>query len=120
MTRRLFLIALCGLLAGCEMPPDGAPCGPNSPCCPNNQKPQAQMVAFTASWCGPCKQQAPLVSQIEAAGVYVTRIDIDLRPDLARQYGVTAVPTYFYYEGAQLALRTHQAGEVLQLIRRPR
>lgn len=109
MKRRLFLLTLCGLLAGCEIPIDN---GGNSPC----ERPQ--MIAFTASWCGPCKQQASLVNEIEAAGVQVTRIDIDQRPDLARQYGVTAVPTYFYYECNQPALRTNLASDVLQRIRR--
>jgi len=93
-------------VTGCEMPPNKGTC----------ERPQ--LVAFTASWCGPCKQQAPLVNEIEAAGVKVTRIDIDQRPDLARQYGVTSVPTYFYYECQQPPLRTNQASDVLQRIRR--
>jgi len=103
-------LALSALLVGCETPPDTCPDA--QPC----KRPQ--MLAFTASWCGPCKQQAPIVDEIEAAGVLVTRIDIDRRPDLARQYGVTSVPTYFYYECRQSPLRTQRASEVLERIRR--
>lgn len=106
MTRRLVLLALCGLMAGCEMPSDSVP----------NSSPQ--VIAFTASWCGPCKKQAPLIDQIEAAGVRVTRIDIDQQRDLAQEYRVTAVPTYLYYEGSRLILRTHRARDVLHLVSR--
>ena len=76
-----------------------------------------QLVAFTASWCCPCKQQAPVVDAMEAAGITVIRIDIGQRPDLARRYGVTAVPTYFYYECNQMRWRTNQAHDVLMRIR---
>jgi len=114
MTRRLFcLAALClGLLAGCQPMPPSSPAPPK--CCPN-QKPV--MIAFTASWCGPCHRQAPLVDQIEAAGVRVIRIDIDANPTAIRRYSVTAVPTYIYFECQQPLLRTNQANDVLERIR---
>jgi thiol-disulfide isomerase/thioredoxin len=102
----LCLLAVClGTSVGCEPVIRGDSASPT------------QMVAFTASWCGPCHRQAPLVDMIESTGVQVTRIDIDRQPELARRYGVTSVPTYFLYDGQQPPLRTNQASDILQRIR---
>lgn len=108
------IVLFFGPLFGCE-PLPSAPDKPAPPkCCP--QKPV--MVAFTASWCGPCHRQAPLVDQIEAAGVRVIRFDIDKNPDKAREYGITAVPTYIYIKCHQTPVRTHQANDILIRIQR--
>ncbi len=110
----IFILASLVMLAatGCEELAAPQPKPPiNEPC----ERPK--LLAFTAVWCGPCQQQKAHVDEIEAAGVQVTRIDIDQQPDLARQYGVTAVPTYFYYECNQSPVKTHQAADILQRIR---
>jgi thioredoxin 1 len=75
------------------------------------------MLAFTASWCGPCQRQKPLVAQICSAGVDVRIYDVDKNPEMARQYGITAVPTYILYVNGRKPLRTHDANEILKIIR---
>ena len=75
------------------------------------------MLVFTASWCGPCKTQKPLVAQIEAAGVDVRVYDVDENPVIARQYGITATPTYIFYLCGRYPLRTNNASEVLVIVR---
>ncbi len=102
------LLLIAGGLAGRVMPPG----------CDTNDGPQ--VIAFTASWCCPCRQQAPVVDEIEAAGVKVTRIDIDQHPDLVRRYHVTAVPTYFFYQPSEPPFQTNRAGDVLMRIRQSR
>ncbi len=52
------------------------------------------LLAFEASWCGPCRQMVPLVESVAAAGWPVRRIDVDRETDLVRRFGVTAVPCY--------------------------
>ena len=54
------------------------------------------MLWFSARWCAPCKQMAPIIDQI--SGVYqhrlhIIRIDIDEQPDTAAEFGIRAVPT---------------------------
>ena len=51
------------------------------------------MVDFFATWCGPCRMLAPIleeVSQESTAEIY--KVDIDESEDLARSYGIMAVP----------------------------
>lgn len=63
------------------------------------------LVDFTASWCGPCRQIAPLIDQLatEYAGrAKVTKIDIDESPGTAAKYGIRGVPTLYVFKGGQL------------------
>ncbi len=63
------------------------------------------LVDFTATWCGPCKQIAPLVSQLadEYAGkVKVTKLDIDENPGMASKFGIRGVPTLMVFKGGEL------------------
>jgi thioredoxin-like negative regulator of GroEL len=99
---RFLAILLLVALLGCEQP-----------VAPTPLRPQVQVIAFTATWCIPCKEQAALVGQIKATGVTLHRIDVDQQPVLAKRYGVTEVPTYFLFRERQLVLRTNQAQEVL-------
>ena len=63
------------------------------------------LVDFTATWCGPCKQIAPLVEQLadEYDGrVKVTKVDIDQAPGSASKYGIRGVPTLMVFKGGEL------------------
>ena len=63
------------------------------------------LVDFTAVWCGPCKQIAPLIDQLadEYVGkVKVTKLDIDENPGMAAKYGIRGVPTLMVFKGGEL------------------
>jgi thiol-disulfide isomerase/thioredoxin len=52
----------------------------------------AVLLSFYADWCDACRAMVPAVESLAQAGYAVERIDIDKRPELARRYGVQAVP----------------------------
>lgn len=53
------------------------------------------LVDLWAPWCGPCRMLAPVLEQIaeENDMIKVCKVNIDDEPDLARQYGVSSIPT---------------------------
>ena len=66
------------------------------------------LVDFTATWCGPCKQLAPIVEKVadEFQGkVKVGKLDIDDAPEMTKKYGVRSVPTVMVFRGGQKAVQ---------------
>lgn len=63
------------------------------------------LVDFTATWCGPCRQIAPLVDQLadEFEGkVKVTKCDIDESPNTAQKFGIRGVPSLYVFKGGEV------------------
>ncbi|WP_129598077.1 thioredoxin family protein [Methanohalophilus profundi] len=51
---------------------------------------------FSATWCGPCKMQKPILENLEEEfgdKVDIKEVDVDQSPDLAGKFGIHAVPT---------------------------
>ena len=64
------------------------------------------LLDFSASWCGPCRQMAPLVTEIKTAGWVVRHVDVDSETDVVRRFGVTGVPCYI------LLVKGHEVGRI--------
>ena len=63
---------------------------------------------FTAAWCGPCKQLAPIMGQVqsEMSNIDFQTIDVDASPGLAVKYNVSSIPALIFEKDGQEVKRT--------------
>ena len=50
-------------------------------------------IYFYGTWCQPCKQLSPIMSNIESKGISVLKIDVDENYNLASSNNIRNVPT---------------------------
>jgi len=54
----------------------------------------AVLYDFSAQWCGPCRQMAPVVDRLASAGYPIRKIDIDQNRELASRHHVQGIPCF--------------------------
>ncbi|CAN3354707.1 thioredoxin-1 [Diutina catenulata] len=61
------------------------------------------VVDFYAVWCGPCKAIAPVLDQFASQLPNVTfiKVDVDQSGDIAREYQVSAMPTFKLFKNGK-------------------
>jgi thioredoxin 1 len=61
------------------------------------------LVDFWATWCGPCKQVAPVLEEIasEHEQITIAKMDIDANPSTPREYQIMSIPTMILFSGGK-------------------
>ena len=62
------------------------------------------LVDFWATWCGPCRMQAPVLAALaeKRSDVLVGKVNVDEEPVLANRYGIASIPTMHLFKGGQI------------------
>jgi thioredoxin 1 len=62
------------------------------------------LVEFTADWCPPCRQMAPVLTALaaeEGARLKVVQLDVDTNPATTNRYGVLSMPTFVLFRDGE-------------------
>ena len=83
----------------------------------NAEKPV--LIDFFATWCGPCKALAPVLSEVVGVvgdRVRIVKIDVDKNQPVAQKFEVRGVPTLALFKQGKLLWRASGMHTKQQLI----
>ena len=64
------------------------------------------LVDFWATWCGPCRMQAPILEQlaeeVDEDELRIYKMDVDENPETARGFGIMSIPTLLFKKDGQV------------------
>lgn len=69
------------------------------------------VVAFGATWCGPCQEMKPIEEALRKEGMDIRYVDIDINKPLAKAYGVRGVPCFVRV--IERDGKTYEAGRIV-------
>lgn len=64
------------------------------------------LVDFYAQWCGQCRMISPVLEQLHEeydGKVKFVKVDIDVNPETAKEYGVMSIPNLLIFKDGELA-----------------
>src|SRR3990170_3913738 len=70
------------------------------------------LVDFWAEWCAPCRAIAPVLKELAAeknGNLRIGKLDVDAHPDVARRFGVMAIPTLILFRKGEEVARIRGA-----------
>ena len=77
------------------------------------------LVDFWATWCYPCKMQAPIVHDLaEEIGdkAVVCKVDVDENEEIAIKYQIASIPTIMVFKNGSVVEKTVGVTEKEELI----
>lgn len=65
---------------------------------------QTILVDFWASWCGPCRMQAPILEAFaqEHSDIKITKCNVDDNPELAEKFAIMSIPSLLVFKSGKL------------------
>lgn len=82
------------------------------------------LVDFWATWCGPCRMQAPILDQLsneyEEDELKIVKMDVDENPETPSQFGIMSIPTLLLKKDGEVVEKVvgvHTKEQLEQLIK---
>lgn len=81
------------------------------------------LVDFTASWCGPCQVQAPILEQVKSElgdKAKIIKVDVDKNQEAAAHFQVSGVPTLMIFKKGEVLYRqsgVHDKNTLINLLK---
>lgn len=63
------------------------------------------LVDFWATWCRPCRMQAPIIEEVSAqmlGKAAICKLDVDQNPNISQKYNVQSIPTMLIFKDGKL------------------
>ena len=98
------VMLLFSVLSGCH--PSIGRCQTTAPATAAQQPVMSSFSISQRTGVVPCKQMAPLIGEIGAAGWLVRHVDVDQEHDIVKRFQVTGVPCYI------LLVKGHEVGRI--------
>lgn len=81
------------------------------------------LIDFWATWCGPCRMQAPILDQLEQEydeeEFRIAKMDVDENPETPQQFDIMSIPTLMLKKDGQVvekAVGVHSKEQLRQMI----
>ena len=81
------------------------------------------LVDFWATWCGPCRMQAPILEKLSQEfsedELKILKIDVDENPETARAFGIMSIPTLLFKKDGQVVKQVagvHTAAQIKAIV----
>ena len=81
------------------------------------------LVDFWATWCGPCRMQAPILEKLSEElsedELKIVKMDVDENPETARVFGIMSIPTLLFKKDGQVVKQVagvHTAAQIKAII----
>ena len=81
------------------------------------------LVDFWATWCGPCRMQAPILEKLSEElsedELKIIKMDVDENPETARAFGIMSIPTLLFKKVGQVVKQVagvHTAAQIKEIV----
>lgn len=77
------------------------------------------VVDLWATWCGPCRMLAPIVSELASeydGKIVVGKCDVEENEDIAMEFGVRNIPTLLFFKDGKLVDKFVGSAKKLALV----
>ena len=81
------------------------------------------LVHFSATCCGPCRMQAPILEKLSQElsedELKILKMDVDENPETARAFGIMSIPTLLFKKDGQVVKQVagvHTADQIKAIV----